>query len=321
MFAGCAITSFGVATAAGLATTATTQAPPQAPANQNSGKPGVSNSGNVNVQILMNTLNALSKPQPQANDDTPSYQAPAPRPAQQPYPTPAQQKPVLVTNAGYNCEDSLRASLAASYPQSSQADIARIARGFWENDYRDISIGNVPALRKHLSKLNAQLANPALADSRAGDQCLAGAITARLDELGWSPEAIDRTHKTKFDEITARSSTERDSGNGRKRLVLKQNPGCLKVVDIKRDSTVKNMYWYAIANTCGEVVQAHWCEGKGCHPTDRAAEIGAGDKEESWMQAQTPSDVRFRGTACATAYRGHSVQYDKTRNECWVWAE
>ncbi len=297
--------------------------PSSAPANQNSGRSGTNSGGNVNAQILMNTLNALSKPQPQPqiDDDTPSYQAPAPRPAPQVYQPTAQQKPALVTNAGYNCEDSLRAGLAASHPQTSPAQVADIARSFWESDYRDIGIGNPVALRKRLGQLNAQMADPAQASSRAGNQCLAGAITARLDELGWSPEAIARTHKTKFDEITTQASTARNSGSGRKRLVLKQYPNCLKVVDVKPDSSVKNMYWYDIANTCGEPVQAHWCEGKGCKPTDRAADISAGGKEESWMQAQTPSDVRFRGTACATEYRGQSVLYDKARNECWVWAE
>jgi len=309
--------------AAGLATTAATQAPPtSAPSNSN--KPSGNSNTNVNTQILINTLNALSKPQnapAQQNDDpTPSYQAPAPRPAAQTYQPAAQQKPALVTNAGYNCEDSLRASLVASRPDMTSARLADLARSFWETDYRDINIANVPRLRERLHKLNSDMADPAMIDSKQGNQCVAGAIAARLDELGWSADAIDRTHQTKFDDITAKSTAALDSnaGAGKKRLVLKQYPSCLKIVDVKLDDTVKNMYWYGIANTCGESVQAHWCEGKGCKPTDRAADIAAGSKEESWMRAQSPSDVRFRGTACATEYKGHGVLYDKARNECWV---
>lgn len=315
----------GVTFAAGLATTAATQAPPPStPSNANKSSGNGNGNANVNTQILMNTLNALSKPQSapaQQNDDpAPSYQAPTPRPAAQQYQPAAQQKQALVTNAGYNCEDSLRDALVASRPDMTRARLTDLARSFWETDYRDINLGNAPRLRERLHKLNSDLADPAQLDSKQANQCVAGAIAARLDELGWSADAIDRTHQTKFVEITAKSTAAHDdvAGSGKKRLVLKQSPNCLKIVDIKLDDTVKNMYWYGIANTCGETVQAHWCEGKGCNPTDRAADIAAGSKEESWMRAQSPGDVHFRGTACPTEYKGHNVLYDNRRNECWV---
>lgn len=297
--------------AGGLATSATARPSP----TQSPGRTGVSaNSNNVNAQILINTLNALSSQQNTATPSDTSYEAPAPRRVE---PTPTYRAPVatlpqaLVTSDGYNCEDSLRSSIARAQPNFTSDQSSTAARALWENEYRMINSSYASALRSELVRTNDELS----------DHCLSGAITARLEALGWGPQAIAATHKSKFDAIVSRSITERDNGSGKKRLVLKQYPNCLRVNDVRLDHDVKDMYWYNIVNTCGQSVQAHWCEGKGCKPTDRAADIGAGEKEESWMLAHSRSEVRFRGTACATEYQGHDVQYDKNRNECWVWAE
>ena len=303
-----AVSSVALA-AGGLVTGATARSSP----TQSPGRTGASAStNNVNAQILINTLNALSSQQNTATPSDTSYEAPAPQRPEPTYQAPVAAQPeALVTSNGYNCEDSLRNSISRTNPNFTPEQSAIAARAYWEKEYRIISSNNARAVRAELVRTNDDLA----------DHCLSEALTASLKALGWSRQTIATDHKSKFDAIVSRSITERDNGSGKKRLVLKQYPNCLRVNDVRVDQDVKDMYWYNIVNTCGQSVQAHWCEGKGCKPTDRAADIGAGEKEESWMVAHSRSEVRFRGTACAIEYRGHDVQYDKNRNECWVWAE
>lgn len=302
----------GTALAAGGLVTGNTVQPQSSPnSGRTSGGTNSGNSGNINAQILMNTLNALSKQQNTDSSSGSSYQAPATQPVQQTYRPPVAEKEVLVTDAGYNCEDSLREYIARENPGFNAEQSATVARSVWENEYQRIKTDDAAALRKEIARTKTVIP----------ERCLSGALAARLQQLGWSPQTVETVHKSKFDDIAARSVSEFGNGGGKRRLVLKQYPNCLKVVDVRLDHDVKDMYWYNIANTCGESVQAHWCEGKGCKPTDRAADIRAGGTEESWMAARTRADVRFRGTACALQYQGHDVQYDKTRNECWVWSE
>lgn len=143
------------------------------------------------------------------------------------------------------------------------------------------------------------------------------------DDLGVPAEAqaLARQYAADFDRTVAASDAERAKAvnNGRKRLVLKQHPKCLRAVDIRRDSDVKTLFYYSIENICGETLVALWCEGSKCKPTSKAATITGGAKEGSWLDTRWSGDVKFNGTACLETYQGRTVYYDKKRNQCWLW--
>jgi hypothetical protein len=136
-----------------------------------------------------------------------------------------------------------------------------------------------------------------------------------------SAEALVKQHQSQFNRIATESRMEEGSSNnkGRKKILLQQYPQCLRAVDIKQDSTVKTMHWYAIKNTCNATMMAYWCEGTGCKPTSKAAEIPAGGKEKSWLDTKYSGNVGFQGTACVKTHQGKPVYYNKNKGECWLW--
>ena len=145
-----------------------------------------------------------------------------------------------------------------------------------------------------------------------------------------SAQAMERAHKSRFFTFSERSSRqEKEPGSGKRRLVLPKYSQCLTAVDLRQDSTVTTLYWYAIRNNCSQALQALWCEGASCKPVDKAAEIPPGGKEQSWLDirwlggsARNMRDIRFHGTACQIPkYRPNDVMYDKDRGECWVWEQ
>lgn len=144
---------------------------------------------------------------------------------------------------------------------------------------------------------------------------------SRTDSPGASANAVTRQQQSQFTKMISASKAEDSSASnkGRKKIILKQYPECLQAVDIKQDSTVKTMYWYAMQNICSEPLQIHWCEGQGCKPTTKAADLPAGGKERSWLDTKRSGSVSFHGSACATGYQGKKVYYDNKKNQCWLW--
>jgi hypothetical protein len=102
------------------------------------------------------------------------------------------------------------------------------------------------------------------------------------------------------------------------KIILRQYSECLRAVDIKQDSDVKTMYWYAIQNTCNQPLIVYWCDGQGCSPVSKAATIPAGAKERSWLDTRHSGSVGFKGTACAQTHKGKRVYYNKKENQCWL---
>ncbi|QDH59515.1 hypothetical protein [Pandoraea pnomenusa] len=280
----------------------------------------------------MNTLNALQR---QNNAPT---QAPS-EPVADQAPTASTSSPdisPLQTTAGFDCQ----ALIAEEFAHDSNPDVVaarfRMAAVLWREVYswtRNESADYVKARYKERAEA---VADPQRANQRASYQCEMNALAARLMELGVSvavpspakagptgkgadARAVTQAQQARMGQVIGASKAEESHSAGRKRKVLPQYSSCLSVVDVHGEPDVKNMYWYAIENTCGETLSAHWCEGKGCGKPTLAADIGPGSKETSWMRAASIADVRFRGTACASQYAGAVVQYDKQRNQCWVW--
>lgn len=134
---------------------------------------------------------------------------------------------------------------------------------------------------------------------------------------------LAQQYAAEFERMAAASDVAQAEGadNGRKRLVLKQHPQCLRAVDIRLDSTVKTMYWYSIENICSETLVAHWCTGSQCKQPTYAATLPGGAKQQSWMDTRSKGSVKFRGTACQETYQGQRVYYDKAQNQCWLWSQ
>lgn len=186
--------------------------------------------------------------------------------------------------------------------------------------------GYAPIYRCFLAELD-KLFKPSAATERAGRQDYAAGdshtdqAADSKQELSAEARAQEKLHQASF-AYYEELGLEVDSagGQGKKRVVLPQYPKCLKAVDIKEDSTVKNMYWYSIQNTCDKKLRVLWCEGAGCKPTTKAWDIPAGEKERSWMTSRSGvRGVAFHGTACQLSYQGREVYYDKKKAQCWAW--
>ncbi|MFK0376379.1 hypothetical protein [Pandoraea sp. NPDC090278] len=318
-----------VSDAAGLKTGDTRQASgtsSPAPSGNTSG-------GNVNVQILMNTINALQ----QQNNAQPTP-TPTPAPSAAPYVNTATPEITPApTSAGFDCQALIAEEMGRVPKQDIVEARFNIASIEWRDVYQWARSDNADYVRSRYDELAARLADPQFANRRASTQCKMNALAARLNELGASvadpgsvtsrgsvpnagsdAKAVTQAHRARMRDVVSSSASTQSSGAGRKRKVLPQYASCLRIVDVRSDSDVKNMYWYAVENTCGEALSAHWCEGKGCSKPTQAADIAAGNKEPSWMHAASVLDVRFRGTACMQQYNGKNVQYDKQRNQCWI---
>ncbi|HUH87143.1 MAG TPA: hypothetical protein VL003_03730 [Pusillimonas sp.] len=156
--------------------------------------------------------------------------------------------------------------------------------------------------------------------SKAGKAPNEKAAKVNPSPVGGEAGDLAQMHQEAFEkeDLWSFAAQTYPSHKNRKKLILPQHSECLRAVDIKQDSTVKTMHWYAIQNTCNLPLTVFWCDGQGCRPLSKAADIPAGGKERSWMDTRRNGALGFKGTACAQNYQGKRVYYDKKENQCWL---
>lgn len=160
----------------------------------------------------------------------------------------------------------------------------------------------------------------------AKNQPSAAANTA--DAETWDAKALDERQEASFSAWVEQGEAEEQAELSsdkppRKKAYLPAQSKCLRVVDVKQDSSDKRLYWYAIQNVCNQAMHAHWCAGEKseCRLSKQAWLIQPGDKERSWMLSpRGKQGVQFYGTACVESYKGQPVYYDRKAGKCWAWS-
>lgn len=123
----------------------------------------------------------------------------------------------------------------------------------------------------------------------------------------------------RFSNLMDKDGVSGATGETRKKVIARQYPKCLEMVDIRRDKNVPAMVWYAIRNKCGESLRAYWCEGEGCSRMTKSWEIQPGQKETTWLTQKDSRQIRLHATACPSSVNGVDVYYDFEKNQCWHW--
>ncbi len=146
---------------------------------------------------------------------------------------------------------------------------------------------------------------------------------ARENSSSDMTKLTDTQEKMGNEEREAIAIAAQDVRRSSKKILLPDlGSKCLRTVDIREDSDVRGMYWFALENICSEPVKAHWCDIKVCKGTNMAATIAPGGKEKSWTSIYKSGrhPNQLKGVACQVEYKNAPVYKDPQTNKCYSWS-